>query len=102
MLSPVVTEPLDLAVMQIDTEPMIVKARVLRIALERICNVHAEGAGVDGQPTVIEETVDVPTEEQAAMFMVNTELRVAVEMAGFQHPRGRLTREGAALTLAGE
>jgi hypothetical protein len=35
--------------------------------------------------------MDVPTEQQPAVFVVDSELRVAIEMAGLEHACRRIT-----------
>lgn len=53
------TQPLDLAVLHVGTQPLIMEPRVLRIAFERVGDVDTQTLRIDCQPTIVEEAVNV-------------------------------------------
>ena len=59
VLLPVMTQPLDLAVLHVGTQPLIMEPRVLRIAFERVGDVDTQTLRIDCQPTIVEEAVNV-------------------------------------------
>ena len=102
MLRPVVGQPLDLTIAKVCPETLVVQPGVLRIRLQVVSDVDSERARIDGQPAIVEQTVNVPSKEQSAVFVVNTQLGVAVEMPGLEDARWGVSGERAGLALGRE
>lgn len=102
MLCPMVGQPLDLAVANLSPKSLTVQLGVLGIRLKLVSHVHALGIRIDGQPAIVEQTVDVPAKKQSAVFVVDAQLRVAVQMTGLEDARWGAPGERATITLTRE
>ena len=78
MFLPVTGEPFDLFIADAGVQFPAVQRGILRIRLQSSRDIYPEPLWVDRQPTVVEQLMDVPTEEQSAVLMMNAELRIAV------------------------
>ena len=76
---------------------LVVQTGVLRVALELVSDVDPQRVRIDGHPTIVEQTVYVPSKEQSAVFVVNAQLGVAVEMPGLEDACWGVSGERASL-----
>ncbi len=95
MLPPVFLYPADLSAIQPDRERPALQRRVGRVSGQFIPQADREGARVYGNVPLIEEPVNIPSQEQPAIVVMLADCCLAVQVRRFQRRNGAGTGESA-------